>query len=570
MPLGEKLPVVGFASPSGSSTSCSGLRNSSRSKSGTSANWIGSPAGPLTPALVSSSHASAVKQAGSTSLNAWVNGTMFIFVAVFSIIASRTLGRSRSYSYMAPLMLYFRSMLPPWGRLRHRDAGAGVEYRELELRRRRIKLARGQRRRVDSHREHIHLETRRIPLREDHDVPRQGGPLHDQDRPRVRRRPRVTHHQRRIGETLRADQVQRRPDERLRLNGRPVDEPPRRVDDLRGQVRAGVEFTAGRRRDAGDRRNPIDLADVDREVRVERGERRSSHQGDLSRGMATNPGRRGWARGGLGLEGAEDAHGERRRGVVLQVHEVRRVHIRRHVIDEVRPLRRCAERGRYLDVFPVRRTRRHRWRGPDRGRLRGGQHPQRRGRRRRVLVVQQVRAGRGRYRELVRGGALGERRRHTTSRDGWALGGHRRHEDSSVSWVKWSRISSRLSGSTSASVRPWPSAYAAHSSRDALPFGSPSPVSSSGRSSGTRCHPDRSYTSTASGGTFTETSGSDGCRTATMPASLACARRAAITTSTAFAMSRSVIPSLFATKIASDSVLSISPSSGDDRVGVAA
>src|SRR6266705_6893629 len=166
------------------------------SKSGTSASWIGSPVGPLTPALVSSSHAHATKTSGSASWNAAANGAMFIFVAVFSIIASRTVGRSKSYSYMAPLMLYFRSMLPPWGRLRHRDAGAGVEYRELELRRRRIKLARGQRRRVDSHREHIHLETRRVPLGEDHDVPRQGGPLHDQDRPRVRRRPRVTHHQR--------------------------------------------------------------------------------------------------------------------------------------------------------------------------------------------------------------------------------------------------------------------------------------------------------------------------------------------------------------------------------------
>src|SRR6266702_4772067 len=139
-------------------------------KSGVSASWSGCPSVPLTPALLSSSHANAWNTAGSASLNACVNGVMFIPVAVFSIIASRTLGRSRSYSYMAPLMLYFRSMLPPCGRLRHCDACAGVEYRELELRGRRVELAVGLRRRIDGNREHVHLVAGHVTLRELHDV----------------------------------------------------------------------------------------------------------------------------------------------------------------------------------------------------------------------------------------------------------------------------------------------------------------------------------------------------------------------------------------------------------------
>src|SRR6266567_424458 len=304
-------------------------------KSGVSASWSGCPSVPLTPALLSSSHANAWNTAGSASLNAWVNGVMFIPVAVFSIIASRTLGRSRSYSYMAPLMLYFRSMLPPCGRLRHCDACAGVEDRELELRRPRIQLPRRQRRRINRHREHVHLVTRHIPLREHHDVPRQRGPLHDQDRPSVRRRPRVTHHQRRISERLCADQVQRRPDERLRLDDRPINEPPGRVDDLRTEVSHRVEFTAGWCRDAGDRGAEVELADIDGQVRVERGERRSNHRFSLSRGKEKAPTGGAGRAGAEWLEGADDGDGGRAGETgVLQVHEPRRVDIRGRVRDD--------------------------------------------------------------------------------------------------------------------------------------------------------------------------------------------------------------------------------------------
>src|SRR6266581_921496 len=115
---------------------------------------------------------------------------------------------------------------------------------------------------------------------------------------------------------------------------------------------------------------------------------------------------------------------------------------------------------------------------------------------------------------------------------------------------------------------PWPSAYAHHSSREALPFGRSTPVSSSGGSSGTRCQPDRSYTSTASGGTFTETLGSDGCRIATMLGCASASRRATEAASTTDATSRSVSPTSSVSASASVSVLSIAPSSGDDRVGV--